>query len=113
VKWSTSKHEFVKRAAFATVAGLAVHDKTAPNAKLRQFLPIIRRESGDDRNFVKKALNWALRNIGKRSFALNRAAIACAEQIRADGTKSGRWIAADALRELRSEGVQARLGRHK
>jgi 3-methyladenine DNA glycosylase AlkD len=111
VKWSTSKHEFVKRAAFATVAGLAVHDKRAPDEKLLRFLPIIRRESGDDRNFVRKAVNWALRQIGKRNIALNAAAITTAEQIRADGTKSGLWIAADALRELQSDAVQARLKR--
>ena len=109
MKWSTSKREFVKRAAFATMAGLAVHDKKAPDDMLLQFLPVIRRESGDDRNFVRKAVNWALRQIGKRNLACNKAAIATAEQIRADGTKSGRWIAADALRELRSDAVQSRL----
>ncbi|MBI5288430.1 MAG: DNA alkylation repair protein [Chloroflexi bacterium] len=109
MKWSRSKREFVKRAAFATMAGLAVHDKKAPDEQLLQFLPVIRCEAGDDRNFVRKAANWALRQIGKRNLACNKAAIATAEQIRADGTKSGRWIAADALRELRSEAVQARL----
>jgi 3-methyladenine DNA glycosylase AlkD len=109
MKWSNSKHEFVKRAAFATMAGLAVHDKKAPDEKLLQFLPIIERESGDDRNFVRKAVNWALRQIGKRNLACNSAAIASAERIRATGTKSGRWIAADALRELHSYAVQTRL----
>ena len=109
MKWSSSKHEFVKRAAFATMAGLAIHDKKARDEDLLEFLPVIRRESGDDRNFVKKAVNWALRQIGKRNRACNKAAIDCAEQIRADGTKSGRWIASDALRELRSDAVQARL----
>jgi 3-methyladenine DNA glycosylase AlkD len=109
VKWSNSNHEFVKRAAFATIAGLAVHDKKASDEKLLQFLPIIERESDDDRNFVRKAVNWALRQIGKRNRACNKAAIASAERIRATGTRSGRWIAADALRELRSDAVQARL----
>jgi 3-methyladenine DNA glycosylase AlkD len=109
LKWSSSKREFVKRAAFATMAGLAIHDKQAADEQLLQFLPVIRREAGDDRNFVRKAVNWALRQIGKRNLACNRAATAAAEQIRTDGTKSGRWIAADALRELRSEAVQARL----
>src|SRR5262245_4383537 len=109
IKWFSAKHEFVKRAAFATMAGLAVHDKKAPDAKLLEFLPVIERESGDDRNFVRKAVNWALRQIGKRNLACNKAAIATAERIRATGTKSGRWIAADALRELRSDAVQARL----
>ena len=109
MKWSHDKRQFVKRAAFATMAGLAIHDKKAPDENLLQFLPVIRREAGDDRNFVRKAVNWALRQIGKRNLACNAAAIPCAEQIRADGTKSGRWIASDALRELRSDAVQARL----
>jgi 3-methyladenine DNA glycosylase AlkD len=110
-KWSSSKHEFTKRAAFATMAGLAVHDKKAPDEKLLQFLPMIERESNDDRNFVRKAVNWALRQIGKRNRACNTAAIAAAERIHATGTQSGRWIAADALRELRSDAVQAWLAR--
>jgi 3-methyladenine DNA glycosylase AlkD len=110
MRWSSSKHEFVKRAAFATMAGLAVHDKKAPDEKLLRFLPVIERESGDDRNFVRKAVNWALRQIGKRNLACNRAAIASAERIHPTGTKSGRWIASDALRELRSVAVQQRIG---
>jgi 3-methyladenine DNA glycosylase AlkD len=109
VKWSASEHEFVKRAAFAAIAGIAVHDKQAPDADLLRYLPLIRREAGDDRNFVKKAVNWALRQVGKRNLALNAAAIETAEAIRAGGTRSGRWIAADALRELRGEAVQRRL----
>ena len=109
VAWSASKKEFVKRAAFALMAALAVHDKAASDAAFRRYLPIIRREA-DERNFVKKAVNWALRQIGKRNRKLNAAAIACAERIRADGTRAGRWTASDALRELRSEPVQRRLG---
>jgi 3-methyladenine DNA glycosylase AlkD len=111
MKWSRSKQEFVKRAAFATMAGLAVHDKKAPDDKLLQFLPVIERESGDDRNFVRKAVNWALRQIGKRNLACNKASIASAERIRATNTRSARWIAADALRELRSDAVQRRMKR--
>lgn len=107
--WSASKKEFVKRAGFALMAALAVHDKSASDATFRRYLPIIRREAGDERNFVKKAVNWALRQIGKRSRRLNAAAIACAERIRADGTRAGRWTASDALRELRGEAVQRRL----
>lgn len=110
-KWSSSKQEFIKRAAFATMAGLAVHDKKAPDEKLLQFLPIIERESGDDRNYVRKAVNWALRQIGKRNRACNTAAIASAERIHRTNAKSARWIATDALRELRSDAVQARLHR--
>ncbi len=107
--WSSHKQEYVKRAAFAMIAYFAYRYKTAPDAEILQFLPVIRREAGDERNFVKKAVNWALRNIGKRNRRCNAAAIKCAEQIRADGTRSGRWIAADALRELRGDAVQARL----
>ena len=107
--WSSHKHEYLKRAAFTMIAYLTYRDKTTTDAEVLQFLPMICREAGDDRNFVKKAVNLALRNIGKRSRRCNAAAIKCAEQIRADGTRSGRWIAADALRELRSDAVQARL----
>jgi 3-methyladenine DNA glycosylase AlkD len=109
IEWSGHRKEYVKRAAFALIADIAVHDKQAPDEKILQFLPIIRREACDERNFVKKAVNWALRNIGKRNVRCNAAAIPVAEQIRADGTRAGRWIAADALRELRSEAVQRRL----
>ena len=108
-EWSSHRKEYVKRSAFTLIAYFAVHDKQAPDKKILQFLPIIRREAHDERNFVKKAVNWALRNIGKRNLACNAAAIATAEQIRADGTRAGRWIAADALRELRSDAVQRRL----
>jgi 3-methyladenine DNA glycosylase AlkD len=112
LEWSASPREYVKRASFATMAALAVHDRQAPDDSMLRFLPVIRREAGDERNFVKKAVNWALRQIGKRNLALNAAAIATAEAIRADGTRSGRWIAADALRELRGEAVQRRLREH-
>jgi 3-methyladenine DNA glycosylase AlkD len=99
-KWSGDKREFVKRAAFATMAGLAVHDKKAPDEALAAFLPIIRRESGDDRNFVKKAVNWALRQIGKRNDRLLSRAIVVAREVGAQDSRSARWIAKDALREL-------------
>ena len=111
VEWAARDEEFVRRAAFTLMAYFALHDKTAADGRFLELLPITHAAAGDDRNFVKKALNWALRNIGKRNVALNAAAIAAAEQIRLDGTRSGRWIAADALRELRSEAVQARLRR--
>jgi 3-methyladenine DNA glycosylase AlkD len=110
--WSKRKKEFEKRAGFALAAYLAVHDKAASDARFKEFLKNIERESWDDRNFVRKAVNWALRNIGKRNQRLNREAVACAERIRQSGTRSGRWIAADALRELRSAAVQDRL-RHR
>ena len=108
-EWAVRDEEFVRRAAFTLMAYFAVHDKLAADERFLALLPIIRAAASDDRNFVKKAVNWALRNIGKRNPALNAAAILTAEQIRADGTRSGRWIAADALRELRGEAVQRRL----
>jgi 3-methyladenine DNA glycosylase AlkD len=107
--WSGRKKEFEKRAGFAMAAYLAIHDKAAKDDRYRKFLKMIEREAWDDRNFVRKAVNWALRNIGKRNRQLNRDAIAAAERIRRQGTGAGRWIAADALRELRSKAVQKRL----
>jgi 3-methyladenine DNA glycosylase AlkD len=109
VEWSARDAEFVKRAGFVLMACLAVHDKKASDARFLAFLPLIQRESGDERNFVRKAVNWALRQIGKRNPDLNAAAIKTAEEIRALGSRSGRWIAADALRELTGEQVQLRL----
>src|SRR6516225_7305174 len=108
VEWSAKKPEFVKRAGFSLMAYLAVHDKKADDARFAELLPAIERASDDDRPFVKKAVNWALRQIGKRDLWLNALAIRTAEAIRARGTRSARWIAADALRELRSEAVQTR-----
>jgi 3-methyladenine DNA glycosylase AlkD len=110
-EWSERDEDYVKRAAFALMAALAVHDKKASDAQFERFLRIIEREAADDRNYVKKAVNWALRQIGKRNLALNRKATAAAERIRSSGTRAGRWIAADALRELRSPAVQSRLRR--
>jgi 3-methyladenine DNA glycosylase AlkD len=107
--WSHRKKEFEKRAGFALAAYLAVHDKSAGDKVFRSFLEVIEREAWDDRNFVRKAVNWALRNLGKRNRRLNRDAIAAAERIRVAGTRAERWIAADALRELKSEAVQSRL----
>ncbi|MFY9532063.1 MAG: DNA alkylation repair protein [Candidatus Acidiferrales bacterium] len=91
------------------MAALAVHDKQSSDARFLKFLPAIRRESTDERNFVRKAVNWALRQIGKRNIALNRAAIRTARQIQKTNSRAGRWIAADALRELTSKNVQKRL----
>ena len=99
-KWAKNDGEFVRRAAFATLAGLAVHDKAAEDRMFLDALPLIEEYAFDDRNFVRKGVNWALRNIGKRNASLRPPAIACAQRIRAQGTKAARWIAADALREL-------------
>jgi 3-methyladenine DNA glycosylase AlkD len=103
------EREYEKRAGFSLMAMLAVHDKGTGDQMFHQFLPVIVRESRDERNFVKKAVNWALRQIGKRSSSLNRAAIETAEKIGKIDSRAVKWIAADALRELRGEQVQKKL----
>lgn len=110
-EWPSRAEEFVKRAAFSLMAYLAVHDKRADDHRLAAFLPVIEKHSDDDRNFVKKAVNWALRQIGKRSLHLNKLAVETAERIKSQNTRSARWIASDAIRELRSEKVIERLRR--
>lgn len=109
VEWSGRDEEFVKRSGFVLMAALSVHDKAAPDGDFLHFFPIIKREAHDERNFVKKAVNWSIRQIGKRSLYLNREAIALAEEVRSLDSKPARWIASDALRELRSEKVHERL----
>ncbi len=109
VAWSSRDREFVKRAAFALIAYLAVHHKEADDAVFVAFFPLIEREAADGRNYVKKAVNWALRQIGKRNRDLNEEAIAVAERVHDIDSPSARWVASDALRELQSEAVQARL----
>lgn len=109
VEWSSRSEEYVKRAGFVMMATLAVHDKRAKDDVFVGFLPLIERGSTDERNFVRKAVNWALRQIGKRNMRLNRAAIETAGSIFGVDSKAARWIASDALRELRSPMVQGRL----
>ena len=109
--WSARPEEYVKRAGFVLMAELAVHGRHLADQDLADFLPSIEREAGDGRNFVRKAVNWALRQIGKRSTALNQQAVDCARRIAAQGTRSARWIASDALRELSGPAVQARLNK--
>lgn len=111
VAWSKRDETFVKRAGFVLMAALAVHDKKADDVRFLDFLPMIRKESTDERNFVKKAVNWALRQIGKRNARLNAIATETARRIQAMPSRSARWIAADALRELVSASVQKRLRR--
>ena len=101
-KWSRAKREFVRRAGFSLMAGLAVKAKNATDAEFEALLPLIAEAATDPRNMVKKAVNWALRRIGKRNPHLRRAAIATAEDIRAIDSPAARWIASDALRELRA-----------
>jgi len=98
--WAKKNPEFERRAGFALMAALAWHDKDATDALFLGYLPVIERFAFDDRNFVRKAVNWALRNIGKRNRALNRAAAACARRIAKQDSRAARWIAKDALREL-------------
>ena len=107
--WSQREEEFVKRAAFALLACLAWHDKKADDKKFLALFPVIKQGASDERNFVKKAINWALRNIGKRNPHLNQEALKLAKEIRLMDSKAARWIAKDAIRELESEAVQKRL----
>ena len=100
VEWSTRSEEFVKRAGFVLMATLAVHEKKAPDALFLGFLPLIMREAADGRNFVKKAVNWALRQIGKRGGALRVAAVQTAQELRQSESAAARWVAADALKEF-------------
>lgn len=101
-EWSARRPEYERRAAFALLAALAVHDKSAPDARFRGALRLIRQAAQDDRNFVKKAVNWALRQIGKRNAALRDAAVETAGELAASKSASARWIGKDALRELRA-----------
>ena len=102
-RWSPHKSEFVKRAAFSIIAGMAVHRKELPDEVFLDLLPIIVREATDERNFVRKAVNWALRGIGKRNARLRRAAITTANEIAQIDSRAARWIASDALRELQAK----------
>ena len=109
VEWSSREPEFEKRAAFALMASAAVHRKDLPDAAFASLLPVIRAQAIDERNYVKKAVSWALRQIGKRSSGLNSQAVRTAERIERIDSPAARWVARDALRELRSDAVQARL----
>lgn len=108
-KWHKSPEEFIKRSAYALIASLAIHDKKAPDEYFIKLFPIIKKGAIDERNFVKKAVNWALRQIGKRNLKLNKQAIKLAEEIRSIDSKSARWIANDAIRELKDEKIINRL----
>lgn len=109
LEWSLSEKEFVKRAAFSLIAVLAVHDKKSPDAFFERLLELVARESGDNRNFVRKAVNWALRQIGKRNTRLNSLALKRAGDIKSTGLPSAKWIASDAIRELENPRTMARI----
>jgi 3-methyladenine DNA glycosylase AlkD len=110
-RWSTAKNEFVKRAAFALIASVTVHDKAAPDSEFLNYLTMIEQAATDNRNFVKKAVNWALRCIGKKNRILNAAALETSKRLAASDEPSCRWVGKDALRELSSAAVESRLNR--
>ncbi len=110
-EWCRREEEFVRRAGFAMMASLAVHDKKASDAMFVEFFPLIEQYAFDERNFVRKAVNWALRQIGKRNAELHKKALACAERVVKQDHKSAKWIARDALRELHSSAVLTKLGK--
>lgn len=109
-EWAGREEEFVKRAGFVLMCALAVHDKKASDAALLPFLELVEREAGDERNYVKKGVNWALRQIGKRSATLHAPAVAVATRLRQSESRAARWVGTDALRELESDKVRGRLG---
>ena len=107
--WSRRKEEYVKRAAYALLACLAWHDKEAPDDAFIRMLPLIKAGANDDRNYVKKAVSWALRNIGKRNAKLRAAALQTAQELKAMGSKTAKWIANDTIRELTNETTRRRV----
>ena len=106
---SERKEEFVKRTAFTLMCCLSVHDKNMPDREFINFFPIIKKAATDERNFVKKAVNWALRQIGKRNKRLNRKAIRLAKEIKGINSKSAKWIASNALSELTNHKIIKRI----
>ena len=113
MEWSKREEEFTKRAAYALLACLAWHDKDAKDVEFIKLLPVVKRGATDKRNFVKKAVNWALRNIGKRNLNLNKAAMKTAKEILRIDSNAARWVASDAMKELSSAPVQRRLRKKK
>ncbi|MFA5859796.1 MAG: DNA alkylation repair protein [Elusimicrobiota bacterium] len=108
-EWSRREEEFVKRAAYSLIAYIACHDKKSTDEKFIQYFGIIKSGSEDNRNYVKKAVSWALRQIGKRNLRLNKLAIDCAKEIQKTECKGPRWVASDVLRELTNEKILARM----
>jgi 3-methyladenine DNA glycosylase AlkD len=112
-RWARAQPEFVKRAAFALMASLPHHDRSAPDKAFLPFLPLIEKGAQDERNFVKKAVSWALRAIGRRSPRLNAAAVPIARRLAASSNPAARWVGRDAFRELTSPAVRRQLGRKR
>ena len=111
--WTRRQREFQRRAGFALIASLALHDKAAPDAVFERVLPLIERYADDPRNFVKKAVNWALRQVGKRNLALHRLALDLATRLAQSESAAARWVGSDARRELAAAAVAARLKRRE
>ena len=111
IEWTSYNEEYIKRAGFVMMACLSVGKRKVTDDQLAAFLPIIEQAAIDERNFVKKAVNWALRQVGKRNSYLNKLAIETGQRIKMKDSKSARWIAADALRELTSDKVRTRLSK--
>ena len=111
--WSDREEEFVKRAAYALIACLAVHDKGASDEEFISLIPVIKAGATDTRNYVKKAVSWALRNTGKRNPELNTIALATARELRGIDSKSARWIGSDAIRDLTSDATMRKFERMK
>jgi len=109
--WSTRKEEFVKRAAFALMAGVALHVKQSPDRPFLRGLALIERAAGDERNFVRKGVSWALRSVGSRSAALHQPSVALAKRLAASSDAAARWIGRDALRDLTRPMVRRKLAR--
>jgi 3-methyladenine DNA glycosylase AlkD len=107
--WSKRKDEFVRRAGFALMASLALHDKEMKDEPFQKFLRLVEGAASDDRNFVKKAVNWALRAIGERNLALNASAVAIAKRLAASESATERWVGKDALRQLATPAATKRL----
>jgi 3-methyladenine DNA glycosylase AlkD len=112
-EWANRPEEFVRRAGFVIMAARSVHDKKAKDETFERYFPLIEKYATDERNFVRKAVNWALRQMGKRNATLNKKCIQISEQLQKLDSKSARWIAKDALRELRSPAVQAKVSKSK
>jgi len=108
-KWATHKDEYVKRASFALLASMALKHKESTDADYLPFLPLMEKAASDERNFVKKAVSWALRGVGRRSVKLNKESLALAKKLAGSEDAAPRWIGKDAFRELSSSAVQKRL----
>lgn len=108
-KWVQSDHEFIKRSAIVNLVSIVLHDKKLPDSEIEKYLKLVEREAWDNRNFVKKAVNWLLRQIGKKNLYLNTKAVECGERLLDHPDKSAQWIAKDALKELTSAAVHERL----